>query len=180
MAEATITDDVQAYKDLIYYEQSDEWKQLCEYFLEKVESKKNIIMESKWDIDLCKSEHDIMSNRKDIYIEVIWLVKDKKAQRFVDYFTEQVEIIDSNIVSVSVNQFGISLDAPTYSKTDCVREDRKTYKHLSEKLRNIIDTLDPKKKGTKDTMNPYNEDYSNEVVENTEETETPPEETENT
>jgi hypothetical protein len=83
-------------------------------------------------------------------------------------------------VSVSVNQFGISLDAPTYSKTDCVREDRKTYKHLSEKLRNIIDTLDPKKKGTKDTMNPYNEDYSNEVVENTEETETPPEETENT
>ena len=92
----------------------------------------------------------------------------------MDYFTEQVEIIDSNIVSVSVNQFGISLDAPTYSKTDCVREDRKTYKHLSEKLRNIIDTLDPKKKGTKDTMNPYNEDYSNEVTENApEETETP-------
>ena len=45
MAEATITDDVQAYKDLIHYEQSDEWEQLSAYFLEKVDSKKNLIME---------------------------------------------------------------------------------------------------------------------------------------
>ena len=47
MTEATIADDVQAYKDLRKYEQSAEWKALLEELDKRINETEQKIMESR-------------------------------------------------------------------------------------------------------------------------------------
>lgn len=174
MTEATIADDVQAYKDLRKYEQSAEWKALLEELDKRINETEQKIMESRWDASIVKSTHCVMWAREELYKGFLEKITDKKAAYLREVLIKEMDAILSQILYKVMDDMWASLDTPVFSVTDLLRFDVKSLHYLKRLLSNTIDTLDPKKKGTKDTMNPYNEDYSNEVVENTPgETDTP-------
>ena len=174
MTEATIADDVQAFKDLRKYETSDEWKALDAELDTRINETEQKIMWSRWDANIIKSVHCVMWAREELYKGFMDKITDKKAEHLKKVLEGEMDAILSQILYKVVDDIGTSLDKPVFSVTDLLRFDIKSFYYLKSLLRNTIDTLDPKKKGTKDTMNPYNEDYSNEVTENApEETETP-------
>lgn len=104
--------------------------------------------------------------RQELYTKFVEEIKDEKASYFKEMLIKEIDAILSQILYKVMDEMGVSLDSPLFSKTDLLRFDVKSFHYLKNLLRNTIDTLDPNKKGTKDTMNPYNEDYSNELVNN--------------
>ena len=177
MTENTITDELKAYKDLMNYEQSEEWKKLDVELTECVNVAEQKIMESKGDTEIVKSTHCVMWARQDLYSKFLDKITNENGAYLKEMIVKEIDAILSQILYKVMDEMGVSLDSPIFSKTDLIRFDIKSFYYLKSLLGNTIATLDPNKKGTKDTMNPYNEDYSNEVTENApEETETPPEE----
>ena len=69
MTEATITDDVQAFKDLRKYETSDEWKALDSELDTRINETEQKIMASRWDANIVKSVHCVMWAREELYKE---------------------------------------------------------------------------------------------------------------
>lgn len=161
-----ISDELKAYKDLRAYEQSEEWIKLDKGLDEAINVAEQKIMDSKWDTKIVKSTHCVMWARQELYTKFVEEIKDEKASYFKEMLIKEIDAILSQILYKVMDEMGVSLDSPLFSKTDLLRFDVKSFHYLKNLLRNTIDTLDPNKKGTKDTMNPYNEDYSNELVNN--------------
>lgn len=161
-----ISDELKAYKDLRAYELSDEWKKLDKGLDDAINVAEQKIMDSKWDTKIVKSTHCVMWARQELYSKFVEEIKDEKASYFKEMVIKEIDAILSQILYKVMDEMGASLDAPIFSKTDLLRFDIKSFYYLKNLLRNTIDTLDPNKKGTKDSMNPYNENYSNELVNN--------------
>lgn len=177
MAENTISDELKAYKDLRNYEQSEEWKKLDAELTDCVTAAEKQIMESKGDTKIVKSTHCVMWARQELYSKFTDKITDENGVYFKEMIVKEIDAILSQILYKVMDEMGVSLDSPVFSKTDLLRFDIKSFYYLKSLLGNTIATLDPNKKGTKDTMNPYNEDYSNEVIENAPEMEEIPENT---
>lgn len=174
MTENIISDELKAYKDLRAYELSDEWIQLDKELADCVTVAEQKIMESKGDTKITKSTHCVMWARQELYSKFTDKIVDEKGAYFKEMIIKEIDAILSQILYKVMDEMGVSLDSPVFSKTDLLRFDIKSFYYLKSLLGNTIATLDPNKKDTKDSMNPYDENYSNEVIENTpEETEIP-------
>jgi hypothetical protein len=109
--------------------------------------------------------------RQELYDKFLKDIKDEKAEYLRELLVKEIDAILSQILYKVMDEMGVSLDSPIFSKTDLLRFDVKSFHYLKSLLKNTIATLDPNKKGTKDSMNPYNEDYSNDLVQPQPETE---------
>jgi hypothetical protein len=174
MAENTISDELKAYKDLRNYEQSEEWKKNLEQLDLAINTAEQKIMDSEWDIKINKSTHCVMWARQKLYTKFLEEIKDENASYLRELLIKEIDAILSQILYKVMDEMGVSLDSPVFSKTDLLRFDIKSFYYLKSLLPNTIATLDPNKKGTKDSMNPYNEDYSNDLVQPQPETEGTP------
>lgn len=164
MAENTISDELKAYKDLRNYEQSEEWKKLDAELTECINVAEQKIMESKGDTKIVKSTHCVMWARQDLYSKFTDKITEENGAYFKEMIIKEIDAILSQILYKVMDEMGVSLDSPIFSETDLLRFDIKSFYYLKSLLANTIATLDPNKKGTKDSMNPYNEDYSNDLV----------------
>lgn len=102
--------------------------------------------------------------RQKLYTKFLEEIKDESASYLRELLIKEIDAILSQILYKVMDEMGVSLDSPVFSKTDLLRFDIKSFYYLKSLLPNTIATLDPNKKGTKDSMNPYNEDYSNDLV----------------
>lgn len=159
-----ISDELKAYKDLRAYEQSEEWQKLLLQLDECINVAEKKIMDSKGDTKIVKSTHCVMWARQELYDKFLKDIKDEKAEYLRELLVKEIDAILSQILYKVIDDMWVSLDAPIFSKTDLLRFDVKSFHYLKSLLGNTIATLDPNKKGTKDSMNPYNEDYSNDLV----------------
>jgi hypothetical protein len=166
MTENTISDELKAYKDLRNYQQSDEWKKLDQELIDCVTAAEKQIMESKGDTKIVKSTHCVMWARQDLYSKFLDKITDDNGAYLKEMIVKEIDAILSQILYKVMDEMGVSLDNPIFSKTDLIRFDIKSFYYLKSLLENTIATLDPNKKGTKDSMNPYTEDYSNDLVDN--------------
>lgn len=166
MTENTISDELKAYKDLRTYEQSDEWKQLDKELTDCVTIAEQKIMESKGDAKITKSTHCVMWARQELYSKFTDKIVDEKGEYFKEMIIKEIDAILSQILYKVMDEMGVSLDTPVFSKTDLLRFDIKSFYYLKSLLANTIATLDPNWKNTKNSMNPYDENYSNDLVDN--------------
>lgn len=105
--------------------------------------------------------------RKKLYDKFLEEIKDEKAEYLREILVKEIDAILSQILYKVMDEMtGTSLDTPVFSKTDLLRFDIKSFYYLKSLLENTISTLDPNKKDTKNSMNPYDENYSNELVNN--------------
>lgn len=116
------------------------------------------------DCEIKHSLHVVQWLKRDIYYDFI---NELEPFQLAEYFKEEIvkesDAITSQILYRVCDETGVSLDTPQFSDTDLVRFELSTISRLKTWLPKLIDQLDPTKKGTKNSMNPYDENYSNEV-----------------
>lgn len=154
-------DQVKDFKDLTRYMVDKEWRSISLWLKKSINLTEQSILE-KWrgDIELKYSPHDVLFRRCDLYSEVIIDLKSPKAEAFKEYLIREIDAMSSQIIFKVVDGMGNSLDTPVYSATDMQRHDLKAFLRLEQSLQNYINSIDPQKKDTKRTMNPYDENYT--------------------
>lgn len=142
--ENTLSEALQAFKDLRKYQLSDEWKALEAGLVEANTNTEKAIMESKGDTKIKFSTHCVMWARQELYTAFLQKIKDDKAAYLREMLVKEIDAIYSQILyKVFDDNTMTSLDTPFFSKTDLLRFDLKSISYLQSLLQNTINTLDP-------------------------------------
>lgn len=157
-------DLIQTYKDLFKFMSSKDWEKMSEDFEIIMSDLTTKIIDKRGDCEIKHSLHVVQWAKNDIYSDFVKQLEEfPLAVYFKEEIIKEIDAIISQIIYRVADETGVSLDTPQFSDTDLIRFELSTYARIKSWLPKIVDTLDPKKKGTKNTINPYDENYSNQV-----------------